>query len=1695
MKGTPAFQPPEVFTLEAGERYRGFAADIWAVGATLHAMVVGVPPYMADNEWELVEKLKSEEFRLAATVQLDPHLRNLLLRCLTKDPNRRITLAAIMTHDWVTEEGSDPLLTRAYMRLNLAQTTVATVVGSTASSGASTALSPNAASGAASASSSAAASAQSSSTAGGSNCGGAHGDAAGGGSVIVTPATDGPGGSDIFSSANTASPSGLDYVASPSSSASQSPFVGGSGFSVGNMLAPVPEHAAAPSSGGRHHHVHYQQQQGSDGVTGLSITAPSASAPSSSSTTPSEDAAAAGAIASSSRAQSRSRNSEGVAMSSGTAPVSRTSSSSQHGTPSPSPLASSPTAGAGGSALLSRPPRDPSVALPPTTSSTSMASSGTNKARLPSPLRSRVSPMPPSMMTSANGSSGGATSAASGGAGASAVNRTPVGSGTYTPPSSAPAPGNKNNNNAANVDQSEDQKAHLRALRLRQHQLLRGHTGLSDREKDILADQKRVAFHKDRAEATVEELYVDATGTISERPNSDGSTINILGSSTNTMGTVNTYASTAGGRGGDGGGNDRSTRQNSFNRTGGHAAGRGLARGTGGRRGSVGTVGSIASMGSNLSSVIGTVGAPDLPGPHLMSANTSFAGRSASGSQPPSAATSPTNASSTSHTSYSGTGGAVSATGVTIDANTLGTRYSTAHTMHASDSFHLMRSRDAAGGSDDHDGATTATTSTSGGARTEVHAVRSLALSTTSSTVDTRGQATAGSNNTGADGMLHDGHDSADHHQQQQGSIPGLIRTRSRTRRDSGSTGGTAATTPAKPLRNGATNGDGKAADDGFADLIGSDAEEADEDGGASDVDGSADEGSDAEGKRGDRSHSHSGSGRPRRTMSRADSTQKMSGGLTRKQDFLMVTANVDAAEGGGTLVRKVIFRAKGAEGSLSITGGRALMSPTNSNNRNDNGDGSSSLSGSASRRKMRKGSSKMSTSTGSKRSMGTANSSIVGGGTSVGASALASLQAVSEAEQEHDVDDDIASGSSNTKQQQKKSKEGKTADSDDDDDGVKQVASPAGSDDDSDGSGGADDGGDGEGSGSDSDSSDASSEYATATTLDDMTGDVTTLAGGLDSLLGQLASGAGGTGSSGKGGGGGGGGGDGYYGADPDLLPLSAEEEARYHAQRARGYVYSYEGAPVAPADVAAHQDEISAAVEVGSSAGYGGRKGLAHSKKKDKPRAAAGNKGGAGAGNGKGGKHKGGAHGGGDSDDSDVDSDSDEHSDSDDSDLGLDDDDGLAADDDDDDLGLSKPVRGGKHGGKGHKATGSSSSSIDPGIDAHHSPVVLPPAWDACVSNDRFVSCPVGANPHLRLSFGCADSVGRRATMEDRSVAIPSLRSTLEATAEHVGAAPVSSMPGDLAFFAVYDGHNGTGTSEALGQAFHFRLAARLGLVKGEPSQPDPPATRAVDDGPAFVDASLEIDNELQMEVSPGEPISGSTAIMMLIREEPAAAAAAASAAGAAGATGAAAGKRSASPAPLGSGANSGDDSSNRSGSATRATLTIANVGDSRAVLCRSGHVIDLSVDHKCSRPDERARIEAAGGTVIKDRLHGVLAVSRAFGDAEHKRLRGSEMWGREFYGDPLTAQPEVSVHALDYGSVPAATITTTTSPGADEFVVLACDGVWDVMTSAQVVNFTRRRLAVHRDVARAARELVQKALDLNSIDNISVIVVGFS
>jgi serine/threonine protein kinase len=85
--------------------------DIWSLGATLFNLVVGRPPWVASNQIVLAHQIQHVELSFPPEAEdLDPHLKNLLRRMLTKDPDRRISMDDVINHEWVTDEGADPLV-------------------------------------------------------------------------------------------------------------------------------------------------------------------------------------------------------------------------------------------------------------------------------------------------------------------------------------------------------------------------------------------------------------------------------------------------------------------------------------------------------------------------------------------------------------------------------------------------------------------------------------------------------------------------------------------------------------------------------------------------------------------------------------------------------------------------------------------------------------------------------------------------------------------------------------------------------------------------------------------------------------------------------------------------------------------------------------------------------------------------------------------------------------------------------------------------------------------------------------------------------------------------------------------------------------------------------------------------------------------------------------------------------------------------------------------------------------------------------------------------------------------------------------------------------------------------------------------------------------------------------------------------
>ncbi|KAF9784471.1 protein serine/threonine phosphatase 2C [Thelephora terrestris] len=140
-------------------------------------------------------------------------------------------------------------------------------------------------------------------------------------------------------------------------------------------------------------------------------------------------------------------------------------------------------------------------------------------------------------------------------------------------------------------------------------------------------------------------------------------------------------------------------------------------------------------------------------------------------------------------------------------------------------------------------------------------------------------------------------------------------------------------------------------------------------------------------------------------------------------------------------------------------------------------------------------------------------------------------------------------------------------------------------------------------------------------------------------------------------------------------------------------------------------------------------------------------------------------------------------------------------------------------------------------------------------------------------------------------------------------------------------------------------------------------------------------------------------------------------------------------------------------------RRVLYCANAGDARGVLCRGGVAIRLTYDHKGSDKQEAKRIMDAGGFVMSGRVNGVLAVTRSLGDSSMKEF---------VVGAPYTTETALSEE--------------------DEFIILACDGLWDIAEDKEAVDHVR----YIKDPKEAVEELVKYAKNRYSNDNVTVVVI---
>ncbi|PAV57487.1 hypothetical protein WR25_23614 [Diploscapter pachys] len=153
----------------------------------------------------------------------------------------------------------------------------------------------------------------------------------------------------------------------------------------------------------------------------------------------------------------------------------------------------------------------------------------------------------------------------------------------------------------------------------------------------------------------------------------------------------------------------------------------------------------------------------------------------------------------------------------------------------------------------------------------------------------------------------------------------------------------------------------------------------------------------------------------------------------------------------------------------------------------------------------------------------------------------------------------------------------------------------------------------------------------------------------------------------------------------------------------------------------------------------------------------------------------------------------------------------------------------------------------------------------------------------------------------------------------------------------------------------------------------------------------------------------------------------------------------------------------------------IIIANLGDSRAVVARKGEESFGTEDHKPYHDKERERIVSAGGSVMIQRINGSLAVSRALGDFEYKNVPGLDACRQ-------LVSPEPDVYILERHK------------DKDEFLVVACDGIYDVMDNEALCKFVESRLGVNEDLNIVCNEVLDMCLSRGSRDNMTMIIVCF-
>lgn len=185
----------------------------------------------------------------------------------------------------------------------------------------------------------------------------------------------------------------------------------------------------------------------------------------------------------------------------------------------------------------------------------------------------------------------------------------------------------------------------------------------------------------------------------------------------------------------------------------------------------------------------------------------------------------------------------------------------------------------------------------------------------------------------------------------------------------------------------------------------------------------------------------------------------------------------------------------------------------------------------------------------------------------------------------------------------------------------------------------------------------------------------------------------------------------------------------------------------------------------------------------------------------------------------------------------------------------------------------------------------------------------------------------------------------------------------------------------------------------------------------------------------------------------------------------------------------------------------IIVANTGDSRSILSmKGGYAKNLSFDHKPSNMGERVRIENSGGYVINSRVNEILALSRAFGDfkfklpwlqlaapgnnnsflEQNRKLVKNNLVALPPELFQVTVEPELMIYDLQALSLP-------------EFVILACDGIWDCYTNNQLIGIIRKKLRDRWSLQHVTEYILNDCISMASsatgigFDNMTLLIIA--